>query len=289
MKIFSVLAGVLLVVSGCSEESTISGEQSELMLSGQVAFDGNAQTSVSRPVDAGQLDPLPATDLGVYVLTVSGNAQTDFETTAWKNESFVSDASGSISGGNVTLRTGTTYDIYAYAPKVAGVSDVHTVPVNHGDDVLWACTPGTVATAGGTKAKLAFRHCGAQIGFRLKASDGATDLTGAKLAVDGFYKTGTLDAATGVMTASDPTQTLTGHTGDRTNILITGGVMTFMVTVTDVPGQSEPFTGSFSRVLQPGKSYLYDVNINMDGSPLTLVGEVVDWVNIECSDPLPAG
>lgn len=291
MKIFIMLAGVLLAVGGCSKKGFISGEQSELILSGRVAFDGNAQpqASVSRSDAAGQLDPLPATDLGVYVLTVSGNAQTDFTTTAWKNESFVSDVAGLISGGNVTLRTGTTYDIYAYAPRVAGLSDVHTVPVSHGDDVLWAYTPGTVATAGGTKAKLAFRHCGAQIGFRLKASDGVTDVTGAKLAVNGFYKTGTLDAETGIMTATDPTQTLTDHTGARTNILITGGMMTFTVTVTDVPGRSEPFKGSFSRVLESGKSYLYDVVVNMDGAPVTFVGEVVDWVNIEAPDPLPAG
>lgn len=290
MKIFIVLAGVLLAVCSCSKERAVDGEQSELILSGQVAFDGNPQpnASVSKPA-SGQLDPLPATDLGVYVLTVSGSVQTDFMTTMWKNESFISDASGNISGGNVTLRTGTTYDIYAYAPRVAGLSDVHTVPVNHGDDVLWACTPGTVATAGGTKAKLAFTHCGAQIGFRLKTSDGSTDLTGAKLIVSGFCKTGTLDVATGAMTATDPTQTLTDYSGERTNILITGGMMTFSVTVKDVPGRSEPFTGSFSRVLQPGKSYLYDVIINMDGEQVTLVGEVVDWVNIVAPDPLPAG
>lgn len=290
MKIFIVLTGVLLTVCSCSKKSTFMGEQSELILSGQVAFDGNTQpnASVSKSAD-GQLDPLPATDLGVYVLTVSGSVQTDFMTTMWKNESFISDASGNISGGNVTLRTGTTYDIYAYAPRVAGLSDVHTVPVNHGDDVLWACTPGTVATAGGTKAKLAFTHCGAQIGFRLKTSDGSTDLTGAKLIVSGFCKTGTLDVATGAMTATDPTQTLTDYSGERTNILITGGMMTFSVTVKDVPGRSEPFTGSFSRVLQPGKSYLYDVIINMDGEQVTLVGEVVDWVNIVAPDPLPAG
>lgn len=290
MKIFIVLAGVLLTVCSCSKKSTFTGEQSELILSGQVAFDGNTQpnASVSKSAD-GQLDPLPATNLGVYVLTVSGIAQTDFTSTKWENESFISDASGNISGGNITLRTGTAYDIYAYAPRMAGLSDVHTVPVSHGDDVLWACTPGTVATAGGTKAKLAFTHCGSQIGFRLKTSDGSTDLTGAKLIVSGFCKTGTLDVTTGAMTATDPTQTLTDYSGERTNILITGGMMTFSVTVKDVPGRSEPFTGSFSRVLQPGKSYLYDVIINMDGEQVTLVGEVVDWVNIEAPDPLPAG
>lgn len=290
MKIFIVLAGVLLTVCSCSKERAVDGEQSELILSGQVAFDGNTQPNASvSKLTRDQLDPLPATNLGVYVLTVSGEAQTDFTSTTWENESFVADASGNISGGNITLRTGTTYDIYAYAPRVAGLSDVHNVPVNHGDDVLWAFTPGTVATAGGTKAKLAFTHCGAQIGFRLKTSDGSTDLTGAKLVVSGFCKTGTLDVATGVMTATDPTQTLTDKMGNRTNILITGGMMTFAVTVTDVPGRSEPFTGSFSRALESGKSYLYDVVVNMDGETITFDGQVVDWVNIEAPDPLPAG
>ncbi len=288
MKIFIVLAGVFLAVSGCSKKDAHFGEQSELILSGREAFDGNTgvQASVTK-ADNGQLDPLPATNLGVYVLTASGTP-TDFATTEWKNEAFVSDAAGNITGGNVSLRTGTKYDIYAYAPRVAAVGDAHAVPVAHGKDVLWAETGGVVATSGGTKAKLAFRHCGAQIGFRLKASDGTTDLTQAKLAVSGFYKTGALDAETGILTVEDPTQVLTDASGERTNILVSGAAMPIILTVTDVPGRSEPFTGSFSPVLLPGKSYLYDVTVNMSGATIGFEGKVVDWVDIDSSDPLPA-
>ncbi len=284
MKIQIMFAALLLAVSSCSEKESV-GEHSELILSGKVMFD--RQTDAAVKADAGVLDPLPATNLGVYVLTVSGDAQTDFTTTAWKNESFVSDAAGIISGGNVILRTGTTYDIYAYAPRVAGVSDVHDVPVRHGDDVLWAYTPGTVATAGGTKAKLEFRHCGAQIGFRLKAGDGKTDLTGAKMKVSGFFDTGKLDVATGKMTVSGPVRSIEDKSGAKTNILTDGTPATFTVVVTDVPGKTDPFTGSFTKALQPGKSYLYDVTVNMDGSPISFKGSVVDWVNVETTDPLP--
>lgn len=288
MKIFIVLAGVFLAVSGCSKKDTHLGEQSELILSGRVAFDGNTgvQASVTKAGDV-QLDPLPATDLGVYVLTVSGTPS-DFATTVWKNETFVSDAAGNITGGNVTLRTGTAYDIYAYVPRVVAVGDAHAIPVAHGTDVLWAKTGGVLATLGGTKAKLAFRHCGAQIGFRLKASDGITDLTQAKLTVSGFYKTGTLDAETGIVTVADPTQVLTDASGERINILVSGAAMPIILTVTDVPERSDPFTGSFSPVLQPGKSYLYDVTVNMNGATIGFEGKVVDWVDIDSSDPLPA-
>lgn len=290
MKKLFVLAGILLAVGSCSKRETGLGERSELILSGQVAFGGSvvsSETPAAKP--AGALDPLPATNLGVYVLTKSGDAQTDFNTTSWKNEAFTSDASGIISGGNVSLRTGTSYDIYAYAPRIAAVSDAHTVPVVHGQDVLWAKASGIVATAGGTKAQLEFRHCGAQVGFQLKASDGTTDLTGADLEVVGFYKTGMLDAGTGALTLSDPTQVLTDKSGDKTNILVDGQAMALSVKVTNVPGRPEPFTGSFSLTLKPGESWLFDVNVNMDGGgKITFVGEVVNWVDVEAGNLLPA-
>lgn len=290
MKKLFVLAGVLLAVGSCSKREMGAGERSELILSGQVAFGGSvasSETPAAKPASA--LDPLPATNLGVYVLTKSGDAQTDFNTTSWKNEAFTSDASGIISGGNVSLRTGTSYDIYAYAPRVASAGDPHAVPVAHGDDVLWAKAPGIVATAGGTKAQLEFRHCGAQIGFRLKASDGTTDLTGADLEVVGFYKSGTLDAETGALVLTDPTQTLTDKSGGKTNILVDGKAMALSVKVTNVPGRSEPFTGSFSRALKAGESWLFDVNVNMDGGgKVDFVGEVVDWVDVESGNALPA-
>lgn len=290
MKKLFVLAGILLAVGSCSKRETGVGERSELILSGQVAFGGSvasSETPAAKPASA--LDPLPATNLGVYVLTKSGDAQTDFNTTSWKNEAFTSDASGIISGGNVSLRTGTSYDIYAYAPRVVAVSDAHTVPVVHGQDVLWAKASGIVATAGGTKAQLEFRHCGAQVGFQLKASDGTTDLTGADLEVVGFYKTGTLDAGTGVLTLSNPTQTLTDKSGAKTNILVDGQAMALSVKVTNVPGRPEPFTGSFSLTLKPGESWLFDVNVNMDGGgKITFVGEVVNWVDVEAGNLLPA-
>lgn len=284
--LFIMLAGIAGIVSGCSEKKTFTDPESVLILSGRVALEGMPETpdAKAEPVRS---EPLPATDLGVYVLTVSGDTPTDFETTSWKNEAFVSDAGGNIGGGSVTLRTGTVYDIYAYAPRSEGAGDAHRIPVRHGEDILWACTPGVVATAGGTKARLEFRHCGAQIGFRLKASDGS-DLSGAKLEVGGFYRDGTLDAETGKLSVAGASfRTTAAPDGTKTNILISGGSMDFAVTVTDVPGRSGTFTGSFSRTLQAGKSYLYDVTVNMDGAPITFTGQVEDWVDVEASGPLP--
>lgn len=289
MKKFFVLAGILLAVGSCSKKGMDVDERSELILSGQVVFgDSSADAESHAAKSAGTLDPLPATDLGVYVLTKSGDQQTDFNTTSWKNEIFTSDASGIITGGNVSLRTGTSYDIYAYAPRVASAGDAHAVPVAHGDDVLWAGTTGVVATAGGTKVPLEFRHCGAQIGFQLKASDGTTDLTGADLEVVGFYKTGTLNVETGVLTLQEPVQMLTDKSGNKTNVLVDGKAMTLSVKVTNVPGHPEPFTGSFSRTLKPGESWLFDVNVNMDGSgKIAFIGEVVDWIDVESGSALP--
>lgn len=278
MKIYPILAGLLLVASSCTEKSMVTGEQSELVLSGQISF---AQTNTASAASKVDMQPLPETNLGVYVLTVSGDAQTDFTTTSWKNQLFHSDASGIITGGDVTLRTGTTYDIYAYAPRVEAVEDEHAIAVKHGDDVLWARTPGIVATAGGTKAQLAFTHCGAQVAFRLVAGSAVTDLSGASLEVGGFYKSGTLDIETGKVTVSDPTQTITVADGTPTNILVSGTTMTFTVAVTNVPGYSQTFSGSFSRELVPGKSYLYDVTVNSNIGGITVSGQLVDWTDMD--------
>lgn len=282
MKIYSILAGVLLVASSCAEKSVVTGEKSELILSGQVSFDQTTTPAASK-VD---MQPLPETNLGVYVLTVSGDAQTDLSTTTWKNQLFHSDASGMITGGDVTLRTGTTYDIYSYAPRVDAVGDEHSIPVRHGDDVLWAHTPSVVATAGGTKAQLAFTHCGAQIAFRLVPGTAVTDVSGASLEVGGFYKSGTLDVETGNITVSDPTQTVTLSDGTPTNILVpgSGSTMTFTVTVTNVPGYSQTFTGSFSRELVAGKSYLYDVTVNSNVGDVTVTGQLVDWTDVDVTE-----
>lgn len=286
--LFIMLAGIAGIVSGCSEKKIFTDTESVLILSGRVALEEERKAPAEVPEAksaVGRLEPL--TDLGVYVLTVSGDTPTDFETTSWKNEAFVSDAGGNIGGGSVTLRTGVGYDIYAYAPRVASAADAHRIPVQHGKDILWACRPGVVATAGGTKAVLEFHHCGAQIGFRLKASDGS-DLSGAKLEVGGFYRDGTLDAETGKLSVAGASfRTTAAPDGTKTNILISGGSMDFAVTVTDVPGRSGTFTGSFSRTLQAGKSYLYDVTVNMDGAPITFTGQVEDWVDVEASGPLP--
>lgn len=290
MKMFFMLAGAILVASSCSKRD-IGGDAgpSELILSGQVQLKSSAAASVTKD-DAGavQLDPLPATDIGVYVLTTSGDSPTDFGSTAWKNESFVSDASGVISGGNVKLRTGTSYAIYAYAPRVAALTDAKAVPVKHGEDILYAVTPDVVGTAGGTKAKLAFKHAGAQIGFKLKCSDETVDLKDATLEVSGFFKEGALDLATGLMTLTDQTQKLSDKTGAKKNILITGSQMDFSVKVSDVPGRSEPFTGTFSPTLVAGESYLYTVNVNLDaGAPITFTATTTDWENVELPDPVP--
>lgn len=296
MKTLLALAGVLLVAGGCSRQNILSDEQSGLVLSGRVV-NGTSAVWATKADDNQQLQALPEGDLGVYVLTVSGSAQeqTNFETTQWKNMQFTSNASGDISGAdNVTLRMGTVYNIYAYAPRIAGLSDAHNIPVQHGADMLWAKTPQVTATAKETKAKLQFYHSGAQIGFRLKMKNGENvDLSGAKLEVSGFYKTGTLDLESGkmILQEEDRTETITDFSGQKTNILITGNNMSFSVKVTDVPGQEgKVFTGNLPSACQAGKSYLYDVNIDTDDArqAITFTATIEDWEDVN-GGTLPIG
>lgn len=277
------------MVSSCSKRGIVSEGQSELILNGHVVREAAPTAKADE-----QLITLPETDLGVYVLATSGDAQTDFSTTPWKNLTFTADATGAISGtSDVILRMGTDYTIYAYAPRVA-VDDPHRIPVQHGEDMLWAKTQVT-ATAKETKAQLKFYHSGAQIGFRLQMKNGeAVDLSGAQLTVSGFYRTGVLDVETGqmVLVAQDRTEVITDGSGAKTNILITGKQMDFEVTVTNIPGQDgKVFTGHLPVVLQSGDSYLYNVNIDTDNSrqSISFTPEVEEWTDVEAPGLLPLG
>ena len=224
MKTFVALAaGVLLVASSCSEKvGGDLGEQSALELNGRMAFDAAEgvkawSAAKAATTKAEVLGDLPATDLGVYVLTTAGKeATTDFSTTDWKNVAFVSDGAGNITNGAgaVTLKSGNTYDIYAYAPRVSDADlgavdpgNVKLIPVNHGDDLLWAKTSGVVAKAKKTPVTLKFYHSGAQIGFNIRMKDGGALVdpatSGVQLEVSGFYKKGVLDVETGKMTFKD--------------------------------------------------------------------------------------
>lgn len=288
MKRFFVLASLILAVSSCSKQNSEGpgGEPSALILNGQI--DIKKMAADAQPTRADN-NALPATAIGVYVLTVSGSGQTDFVTTTWKNKSFVSDAAGVISGGDVTLRTGTSYDVYAYAPRVDGdIADVHAIPVAHGVDILWVPKHNAVAKAGGTQVALQFQHCGAQIGFNLVPSDGVTNLDNVDLLVEGFYKTGTLNLETGVVTPSDATQSVTEKGSKKVNILVNGNEMTLTVTVSNVPGKTKAFTGTIKKAFQSGSSYLYDVNLSLEGGdPITFKPHITDWTNVNSSE-IPA-
>ncbi len=320
MKTFVALAaGVLLVASSCSEKVGVDfGEQSALELNGRMAFDAaegvkawsaaKAATTKAEEV----LGDLPATDLGVYVLTTAGKeATTDFSTTDWKNVAFVSDGAGNITNGAgaVTLKSGNTYDIYAYAPRVSDADlgavdpgNVKLIPVNHGDDLLWAKTSGVVAKAKKTPVTLKFYHSGAQIGFNIRMKDGGALVdpatSGVQLEVSGFYKKGVLDVETGKMTFKDadkdPDLVLSDFTGAKTTILVpSGDKLELGVKVTNVPGQDgKTFSGTLPLVANSGESYLYDVNIDTDSeghSSITFTATVEEWVPVEATTPVPIG
>lgn len=304
------------MASGCSEKHVVdfSEEQSVLVLNGRVAFDeatGQKAWASAVGTKAGA-EQLPAMELGVYVLATGGqdNMTTDFSTTDWKNVPFTSDGAGNINiaEGEVTLRTGNTYDVYAYAPRMsdedleaerAETGNVRAIPVKHGDDLLWAKTSGVLAKAKQTSATLKFYHSGAQIGFKIKMKEDGTVVdpsTGVRLTVSGFYAKGMLDMQTGKMTLKDGDKTvsLEDCSGAKTNILIPAGDrMNLAVTVTDVPGQEgKTFVGTLPLVANNGESYLYDVNIDTDSdahSPITFTATIEDWVEVEAEEPLPIG
>lgn len=283
MKMFYILAALLLTVSGCTRRDTEWKAESNLILSGQVIISENG-TAASVTKASNQL---PAnTEVGVYVRTTATPA-VNLNAAEWKNLPFLCDATGSIvlqGGTGVILTSGIKYDIFAYAPRVATATDANHIPVTHGMDVLWGQKT-VEATPGSTRASLEFRHIGAQIGFKLKAKEGVTmDLTNAKFVASGFYKSGELDVETGQIIGIDRTLDLTDATGAKTIILATGDEMTVNVTVS-VPGFSKPFGCPYKLTLKPGKSYIYTLTLNpdiTDGIEFE-IPDVQDWEDVESS------
>ena len=282
ITLFPAAAAMLLLamgMSGCSKETVQpKGEPSRLSLAGKtmdLAVQGQSVTKAGTEALPGSLE------LGVHVLDLTSGE--DMTNMAIANIKHVTDASGAMSNTNpdpIILTTGYTYDVYAYSPYIAGTTT--TVPVGHGMDVLWAKAAGEKPNAATHSTTLTFGHKAAQISFSIVAdATSAPDLTGATLKVTGFCKDGSLDLATGNVTPGtvDNTLELT-DIGRAVCFLPTAAAMPLDVVVTVPAGQKGEgsYSGTITKVFEPGKSYNITVTVIDRNAQLGLVGGVVPWV-----------
>lgn len=282
ITLFPTVAAMLLLVmglSGCSKENgEPKGEACRLLLTGSTLDLEVLGQSVTRTETEALPDGL---ELGVHVVDLTSGE--DVSNAAVTNVKHVADASGAINNTNpdpIILTTGYAYDVYAYSPYTAGTTT--TVSIDHGTDVLWAKAAGEKPNAATHSTNLIFSHKAAQISFSVVAdAASAPDLTGATLKVTGFCKDGSLDLATGVVTAGtvDNTIELT-EIGQVVCFLPTAGEMPLNVAVTVPAGQQGEgsYSGTIAKVFEPGKSYNITVTVIDRNVQLGLTGGVVPWV-----------
>ena len=280
---FPAAAATLLLamgMSGCSKENGVpKGESCRLSLTGNTLDLAVQGQSVTRAGTEALPDGL---ELGVHVVDLTSGE--DVTNMAIANVKHVTDASGAINNTNpdpIILTTGYTYDVYAYSPFVAGTTT--TVPVAHGTDVLWAKAAGEKPNAATHSTNLTFGHKTAQVSFSVVAdATSDPDLTGATLKVTGFCKDGSLDLATGNVTVGtvDNTIELT-DIGQAVCFLPTAEAMPLNVAVTVPAGQKGEgsYSGTITKVFEPGKSYIITVTVIDRNAQLGLVGGVVPWVD----------
>lgn len=280
INLLAVAAAVVVAggVGGCSKEKTIlpKGEPCHLALAG---------TALKTETKA-DTEPLPDDlELGVYIVDrTSGENLSD---AGLANIKHVTDASGAINNTNpdpIILTTGYTYDVYAYSPYIEGVTAAtsSSIPVIHGQDVLWAKTAGEKPNAATHNTNLIFEHKTAQISF-IPVADPASnpDLTGARLSVTGFMGVGYLDLATGKVTV-DPRGHAVQYMGSNESFcfLPADGEMSLNVTVEIPAGRSAgTYSGVITSVFEPGKSYRITVTVVDRNSSLGLEAGLVPWVN----------
>lgn len=283
ITLFPAAAAALLLamgMSGCSKETVQpKGEPSRLSLAGKtldMAVQGQSVTKAGTEALPGGLE------LGVHVVDLTSGE--DMTNMAIANVKHVTDASGAINNTNpdpIILTTGYTYDVYAYSPYVAGTTA--TVPVAHGQDVLWAKAAGEKPNSATHSTTLTFGHKTSQISFSVVAdATSDPDLTGATLKVTGFRKEGSLDLSTGTVTAGtvDNTIELT-DIGQAVCFLPAEGATALDVVVTVPAGQKGEgiYSGTITKVFEPGKSYNITVTVIDRNAQLGLVGGLVPWVD----------
>ncbi|WP_281670950.1 fimbrillin family protein [Rikenella microfusus] len=289
MMLLAAVAGAVVVagLNGCAKKSTErnGGEACRLALTGTaIGLYGNgSMASMSKT----GTEALPENlEVGVHVVDLT-NGETP-STAAIANRKHVSDGSGALVGADpdnpVILTTGYTYDVYAYAPHVAGVAPAvsSSIPVTHGSDILWAKSSGEKPNAATHTVALTFERKAAQIAFRIVADEASQpDISGATLKVTGFCRDGILDLAAGkVIPGSVDNSVELTETESPVCFLPAEGPMELKVTVTVPSGPNAgTYTGVKREVFAPGKSTVVTVTVIDRNSALGLEAGVVPWEN----------
>jgi hypothetical protein len=275
-----------------------------LLLTGctSVALEESAKQTVPLSLSAGYsadttLGALNDTDLpsgintGIYV----AQKDTAIGASYFANQLYLSGVSGSLStDSNVSLTIGRSYDIYAYAPYQATITNPDSIVITHGTDALWTQkTTLNNVSQDNHSVSLAFSHRAAQVSFKVVLADGftasSTPVTSdSKIAVSGFYDQGTLDIKTGVLTPGLLLTKVMSGSG-----VGTAGSMTLSIDATcfipdttamnlavKVTHGGHVYSATISHLFTTGSYTQYTVTVKDSNIPLGITGTIVDWVPV---------
>ncbi|MBP1631144.1 MAG: Fimbrillin-like [Bacteroidetes bacterium] len=280
--IFTLLITAIFAVS-CSKITPVVNDKPYLAMEGKSM--NIVPTKADIPLETG-------VKLGVYVVNVTSGSTDSLENTTISNKPLSVSSGGAISGDAIYLEEGKDYDVYAYSPRVADVSDPTAIPFTHGTDVLYTDVNKTLrgVSKGRNTVSMIFTHKMSQIKFFLlddrdQATKDAYPFSEATFEVMGFYKDITLNLETGKITrgAVDNSIKITKQDTPVCFAPLTS-LMTLSLNVT-IPGAisgKQSFSGEISNTFLAGNSYSY--NIKVSTTRLEITGFVTDWVPVDPED-----
>lgn len=199
------------------------------------------------------------------------------------------------SSGELKLKEGADYSLYAYAPFKTGTNfRPEAISFQHGQDVL-VCTGNPSirnVSYDNRNVSLNFIHLTAQIRFIVKIGEEGTGtiLPTTVFRASGFLPEGRLDLATGNLTAlgepSEQTDVKAASIADEKGIYslsteplcfftTSGEPQTFQLHVTH---EGILYTGQITAVFVPGESSLYTVRI-VSQVGLNITATIADWIS----------
>jgi hypothetical protein len=277
--IFTLFITAMVAVS-CSKEKTTINEKPYLALKGKSL--NVVPTKADKPLETG-------INLGVYVVNVTAGSTDSLTNTTINNRPLSVLSEGVISGEAIYLEEGKDYDVYAYSPRVAAVSDPKAIPFAHGTDVLYTDVNKTLrgVSKGRNTVNMVFAHKMSQIKFFLlddrdQATKDTYPFSDATFEVFGFYKDVLLNLETGKITRGAIDNNIK-ITKQNTPVCFAPSTslmnLSLKVTIPGATSGEQSFTGEISNTFLAGNSYSY--NIKVSTTRLEITGVVTDWISVD--------
>lgn len=281
-----MIAALGAVVCGCTKRDLVEpqGGKAKLRLTA-VSSDEWAVTPVKAAVD---VPLLKDTELGLFVADkgagLPGGLVNSYGNLLYK----VGDQG--TTGPEVVVEVKKDYDVFAYVPHKTVEATAVSVPVAHGEDVMWTKQSTGEIASNSVTVPLKFAHKCAQIKFLVARGDGdwtgAPDISQAVLTVTGFCESGTLDLQSGTLTPdAGRTATLDNARKGRPVCFIPLGEGQPLALNIRVEYNGKTYVKNYEQVFLPACSYQITAKVGGvkqdEVETIYLSARLTDWVPVE--------